>query len=525
MSNQDSEVSVSPNSQTEADGAQPIEARGDNRSHRPDSDHFRTFMGSQWGERTSNFGPRQEVADYLPDRHRRAGAPFEGERLVIPAGGFKVRSNDTDYRFRAHSAFSHLTGLGGEMEPDAVVVLEPNLDDEDGTAAKETSHTAVLYFQPRASRSSEEFYADSRYGEFWVGPRPSLEEMEELTGLKCAPIDTLPDALAKDAGQVSLRTLRNVDSNIEVMVNSVRKQAGMPAGEDASAQDDALLEHLSEIRLCKDPQEIAELQKAVDATHRGFDEIIRALPRASNHARGERVVEGAFAAVAREEGNGLGYDTIAAASNHANTLHWIDNSGPVPAGSLILVDAGIEVDSHYTADITRTLPVSGRFSPTQAKVYQAVLDAAEAALAICSEPNTRFRDVHRAAMEVIASHLEQWGLLPVTAAESLRPSGQQHRRWMPHGTSHHLGLDVHDCAQARAEMYQDALLEPGMVFTIEPGLYFREDDLAVPPEFRGIGVRIEDDILITEDGSARRLSEDIPRTIEDVENWMAELWA
>ena len=126
-------------------------------------------------------------------------------------------------------------------------------------------------------------------------------------------------------------------------------------------------------------------------------------------------------------------------------------------------------------------------------------------------------------MEVIAKHLDNWGILPVSVEESLKPdSGQYHRRWMPHGTSHHLGIDVHDCAQAKRELYQDALLEPGMVFTIEPGLYFRKDDLKIPERFRGIGVRIEDDIVVTAQG-ARRISENIPRTADDVEAWMARL--
>jgi Xaa-Pro aminopeptidase len=152
-----------------------------------------------------------------------------------------------------------------------------------------------------------------------------------------------------------------------------------------------------------------------------------------------------------------------------------------------------------------------------------VLDAADAAFAV-AKPGARFRDVHAAAMEVIAARLEEWGFLPdgVTAADALGDDGQQHRRWMVHGTSHHLGLDVHDCAQARRELYLDGVLEPGMVFTIEPGLYFKADDLAVPEEFRGIGVRIEDDVLITEDGN-ENLSAALPRRPEDVEAWMASL--
>src|SRR5690625_3974047 len=179
------------------------------------------------------------------------------------------------------------------------------------------------------------------------------------------------------------------------------------------------------------------------------------------------------------------------------------------------------MDSLYTADITRTLPVDGTFTDIQRTIYTAVLDAADAAFA-AARPGLKFRDVHAAAMDVLAARLAQWGLLPVSAEVSLTPEGQHHRRWMPHGTSHHLGLDVHDCAQARREMYLDAELKPGMVFTIEPGLYFKADDLAVPEEYRGIGVRIEDDVLVTETG-VENLSAALPRRPEDVEAWMASL--
>lgn len=492
--------------ETNNEKEQALDSRGSNRSHRPDSTAFKTFIGSNWADRPA--GPaRQEVADYLPARHLQAVSPFPGERLVVPAGPLKVRNNDCDYRFRAHSAFAHLTGLGAELEPDAVLVFDP---------LSEGGHEAVFFFKPRAPRDSEEFYADARYGEFWVGARLSLEEMEVFTGLKCAHIDSLESRLA--AGGAPLRVIREADPTITALVDKLRDDAGQSR---PVADDDALLEHFSEIRLCKDAFEVKQMELAVQATHAGFDQIIKELPRAINHWRGERVVEGAFGARAREEGNGLGYDTIAASGNHANTLHWINNNGPVNEGDLILVDAGVEVDSLYTADITRTLPVNGKFTEVQAKIYQAVLDACEAALTAANRPGCKFREVHEAAMEVIAGRLEEWGILPVSKEESLLPSGQQHRRWMPHGTSHHLGLDVHDCAQARREMYLDAVLEPGMCFTIEPGLYFRADDLAVPEEFRGIGVRIEDDIIVNADGSVTRISEDIPRTIEAVEAWMA----
>ncbi|MDO5721452.1 MAG: aminopeptidase P family protein [Actinomycetaceae bacterium] len=504
------------NKEVEAKGPQSMNERGAMRSRRPASEAFRKFIGSNWGPRDDSGVQRSEVADFLPARHQKLSRTFPADRLVIPAGGLKVRNNDCDYRFRAHSAFVHISGLGGEKEPDAVLVAEP---------VEEGGHEVVLYFKPRASRSSEEFYADSRYGEFWVGARPSLEEMETMTGLRCAHIDTLPDALAKDAGQVQLRVVREADSNITSMVDQVRKQAGLVHGEDARPLDEELTQELSEMRLCKDAYERDQIALAVNVTYQGFDEIIRSLPRAVGHRRGERVIEGAFGARAREEGNGLGYDTIAASGNHANTLHWIDNDGPVRPGDLVLVDAGVEVDSLYTADITRTLPVDGKFTEVQAQVYNAVLDACEAALEAANKPGCIFREIHEAAMEVIAQRLEEWGVLPVPASEALSASGQQHRRWMPHGTSHHLGLDVHDCAQARQEMYLDAKLEPGMVFTIEPGLYFRADDLAVPEHLRGIGVRIEDDIIVNDDGSVTRISEDIPRTVEDVEAWIARVQA
>ena len=492
---------------------QSMAERGESRSRQPQSSAFREFIGSGWGPRPSELPERELVADFLNARTLKAGAPFPGERLVVPAGPYKVRSNDCDYRFRAHSAFAHLSGLGAEKEPDTVLVLEPN---EDGT------HTALLFFKPRASRSSKEFYADARYGEFWVGARPSLEELSAQTGLETRHIDTLRDVLAKDAGTVQLRIVRGVDANVEAMVNEVRTQAGLPAGEEAREDDERFEEHLSEIRLIKDAFELDEMIRAVAVTKAGFEDIIRVLPRAVGHRRGERVIEGAFAAVAREEGNGEGYETIAASGNHANTLHWIDNDGEVREGDLVLVDAGVEVDSLYTADITRTLPVNGRFTEVQARVYQAVLDACEAALARANEPGCRFKDVHDAAMTVIAARLHEWGILPVTPEESLATTGQQHRRWMPHGTSHHLGLDVHDCAQAKAELYMWAELEPGMVFTIEPALYFKEEDMSIPEEYRGIGIRLEDDVLCTEDGNVN-MSAALPRTVEGIEEWMAKL--
>ena len=530
-----SDDASTPSSSQEA--PQSLAARGSNRSRQPDNQAFRDFIGSGWGPRPEGLPSRSEAAPWAAARREALGSLFPGERLVLPAGTLKVRNNDCDYRFRPHSAFAHLAGTGTDFEPDAVLVLEPLSAPgrETGTKAAAAqapdtpTHEAVLYFRPRASRSSQEFYGDPRYGELWVGVRPSLEEVESATGMRCAHIDSLPDALAKDAGPgaVQLRVVAEADEAVTALVPTIRQQVGLETGQAATEVDAGLAEAASELRLVKDPWEIDQLRAAVAATKAGFDDLIRSIPRARGHWRGERVLEGAFGAKAREEGNGLGYDTIAAAGNHANTLHWINNDGAVEPGQLVLVDAGVEVDSLYTADVTRTIPVDGRFTEAQRRIYQAVLDAADAAFARAGTPGCRFKDVHAAAMEVIAARLEEWGMLPegVSAADSLAPEGQYHRRWMVHGTSHHLGLDVHDCAQARREMYMDAELRPGMCFTIEPGLYFREDDLLVPEEMRGTGVRIEDDVVVREDGSVERLTQDVPRTVEEVEAWVSGLIA
>jgi Xaa-Pro aminopeptidase len=491
---------------------QPVADRGANRSQRPSSAAFLAFVADAWGGSPSS-PTRAAVADWTPTRRAQLGERFPGERLVVPAGPLVTRSNDTDYRFRPHSAFAHLTGLGTDQEPDAVLVLHPLGDG---------GHEAVLYVRPMAGRDSEEFFADARYGEFWVGARPSLADLEVVTGLRVVPLDELADALAKDVGEdgVRVRVVPAADGTVTALVERVRAEDGRTA-EQVTAEDDELAEAVSELRLVKDAYEVEQMRVAVAATVAGFERVVRDLPRAVAHRRGERVIEAVFDGHAREEGNAVGYETIAASGEHATTLHWIRNDGEVRAGDLVLVDAGVEAESLYTADVTRTLPVDGTFTEVQRRIYQAVLDAADAAFA-AAVPGARFRDVHAAAMEVIAARLEEWGLLPVTAAESLDPEAQFHRRWMVHGTSHHLGLDVHDCAQARRDLYLDGVLEPGMVFTIEPGLYFKADDLAVPQEYRGIGVRIEDDVLVTSDGN-ENLSAALPRHPDDVEAWMRGL--
>ncbi|WP_030202366.1 aminopeptidase P family protein [Streptomyces sp. NRRL S-87] len=438
----------------------------------PASPELSRFMAGSWAPSPLPADARVDAYAVTPARRARLSARFPGERLIVPAGELRVRSNDCDHRFRPHSAYAWLTGLTGEDQVGHVLVLEP---------AGPQGHEAVLYLRPRSARAdgTEEFYRDRRYGEFWVGRRPDLAEAERLTGLRCAHLDTL----------------------------------GTPTGRDATA-DPELAAALSELRLVKDAWEVGQLQLAVDHTAAGFEDVVRALPRALAHPRGERWIEGVFGLRARAEGNGLGYETIAASGAHACVLHWIRNDGRLDRDELLLLDAGVETDSLYTADITRTLPLSGRFSPVQKQVYELVLAAQEAGIAAL-RPGASFRDFHRAGMRVIAEGLADWGVLKDA-------EGDLHRRYTLCSSGHMLGLDVHDCAKARAETYLDGVLEEGQVLTVEPGLYLQPDDETLPAELRGIGVRIEDDLVITEDG-ARLMSGALPRTVAGIEEWMGTL--
>ena len=450
-----------------------------NRSRVPQSERFMDFISSNWAEIDSPPVARWEVADHSLKRREALSAKFAGKVLMIEATEPRVRANDTDYRYRPDTAFTHLTGWGSATVPGSVLVID----------GRKEAFESTLYLMPTAGRDSDEFFANPAIGEFWVGPRPTLSQVSLQLGIE-----------TKDLTQL------NADL---VAIGAV-----------VDMQDPELAEAASALRFVKDEYEIAQMREAVRITVDGFAEVARSIPRATKRARGERVVETAFYSVARQNGFELGYETIAASGPNACILHWTKNDGEVKPGDLILVDAGAELDSLYTADVTRTIPVNGKFSKEQLWVYNTVLEAADAAFAVV-KPGIRFRDVHNAAIEVIARRVSELGVIPVTAEEALQKDNQHHRRYMVHGTSHHLGLDVHDCAQARREMYQDGILEKGMVFTIEPGLYFHQNDLNLPPEYRGIGVRIEDDVLVTESGY-ENLSAGLPRTASDVESWFAE---
>jgi Xaa-Pro aminopeptidase len=446
------------------------------------------FMQTGWAERSEVLPSLGAGAPFRARRRARAAERFAGEWLVVPTGGFKTRANDTEFRFRPGTEFAHLVG---SHEPDAVLVIDPAGD-------------ATLYQAPTMGRDTPAFFTDRMYGELWVGPRPSLASQSALLGLPVKPLDELTSL----EGTVA-RVVRGYDPRVEGLFKT------------SEEGDQELAVFLSELRLVKDEHEVAQLQDAVDATIRGFADVVQQLDRAEETS--ERWIEGVFGLRARVDGNDVGYGSICAAGTHACFLHWTDNDGPVRDGDLVLLDMGVEGRELYTADVTRTLPINGRFTDAQRKVYDLVHAAQQAAFAAC-QPGAPFLEPHRAAMRVLAHGLVAFGVFAdaADAEAALADEDQRYRRWTLHGVSHMLGLDVHDCAHARDELYRFGTLEEGYVLTIEPGLYFQPDDLTVPEELRGIGVRIEDDVLVTADG-CRNLTAALPSESRAVEAWMADL--
>jgi Xaa-Pro aminopeptidase len=457
------------------------------------------FMLKSWNPKARKLPKVLSNAANFLGRRQRLSQRFAGEVLVIPTGHPKVRANDTYYPFRPGTNFYYLTGA---FEPDCVLVMLPRGD----------SHEHLLFVEPNPGKTDATFFTDRKKGELWEGYRPGVPESAARYAMVCKALPeleaTLRAAVAK--GGTRVRVIRGMSASTESLVGE--------GGKEQPARDSEMEAFLSEMRLIKDADEVKALQSAMRATKRGFEDVIARLKTAQS----ERELEGVFWTRARIEGNDVGYTSIVASGCHACTLHWKHNDGDIHKGDLLLLDAGIEGNSLYTADITRTLPISGKFTREQRAVYEIVLEAQNAALNLV-RPGNDFMAPNKAAMQVIARGLERLGILPTSADEALRDENQFYRRYSLHNVSHMLGLDVHDCAQARAETYKFGRLEPGMVLTVEPGLYFQSDDLTVPAKFRGIGVRIEDDVLVTQKGH-RVLSSSLPREVKDVEDWMRDIW-
>ena len=460
-------------------------------------DEMSEFMKTGWAADEEEIISAHPVTAFTKLRREKLSKKHLGKRLIFPAGNLKIRSNDTDYPFRAHSAFAWITGIiATDTVPDSVFIMEPTGD----------GHEPYLFVHPRSNRQSDQFYKSTRYGEFWIGKRLSLNQTQSKYQITIRELEQIESFLANKIDSV---IIRGQDLKIDQLVD---------------ANTELVVEFLttnSILRMIKDEYEIDQMQQAVDATARGFADMVKVFPSATSKPRGERVIESAFYGRARIEGNENGYSPIVAAGSHACILHWIKNDGDVLPDDLVLIDAGVELDSHYTADITRTFPVSGRFSKAQRDIYMIVYRAQSAGIAAV-KPGAKFRDIHDACMQEIAKGAHELGVLPVSIEESLKEENGFHRRWQFHSSSHHLGIDVHDCAHARKEQYLDAVLEPGIILTVEPGFYIQADDTLFSPEYRGIGVRIEDDVLVTQSG-AKVLSNSLPRHPDEIEVYLQNL--
>jgi len=452
---------------------------------------FLEFMRTAWRDTELAVVLATGAPNYAK-RRAALSAAFPGETIVIPSGHEMVRSNDTSFPFRPGSDFFYLTG---EHDPESVLVLRPN----------GSGHEAILYVRPRSPRDGDEFFKDRAYGELWIGRRHTLREKSLELGIETAHLADLGEVL-DELPPARTRVLRGFDPGVDNAIRSTNPE-----------RDHELAWILSELKLVKDEWELAQLQDAIDATVRGFEDVARILP--TDRPVSERLIEGVFGLRARHDGNGVGYSSIVGSGSHATILHWVRNDGTITPGELLLADMGIENNNLYTADITRTLPVSGRFTPLQRQVYDIVLRSQEAGMEFI-KPGVKFPDVHLTCMRVLAEGLHDLGILPVSVEEAMDKQHAFYRRWTLHGFGHMLGIDVHDCANARAEKYRDGELQEGYVLTVEPGLYFQPEDEMVPAELRGIGIRIEDDVVVTATG-CKNLSDGLPRAADDVEAWLA----
>jgi Xaa-Pro aminopeptidase len=478
-----------------ADSSNPGSVAASRASHDSDTpERLIAFMAQGWADAPLRAGSHPQLTR-LQARRDALSRAFPGAYLVIPAGREHVRANDTNFRFRPSSDFVYLMGGG---EPGALLVMEP----------EGASHRTLL-FAPAHNRGQAEFFTDRTYGELWVGRHRGLDESQIFYGVdRCRPLTQIPAYLQDlDSSNHPIHVLRGHNNEIDDLM--------LPRDDD----DAVFAAHLSEMRLLKDEYEIAELRKACEISKRGFEDAIRLFPR----AKSEREFEAAFWSRARIEANDVGYLTIAASGHNACTLHWNRNDGAIAKNALLLLDAGVECDSLYTADITRTMPIGGRFTPEQRAVYDIVYEAQRVGIDAVT-PGNDFLEPNRRAMRVLTEGLIDLGILTCSLDEALDPQAQLYRRYSLHNVSHMLGLDVHDCAQARSETYRYGSLREGMVLTVEPGLYFQPDDETVPERFRGIGVRIEDDILVTAMGR-ENLSAILPSKADALERWIADLTA
>jgi Xaa-Pro aminopeptidase len=414
-------------------------------------------------------------------------AAIDGAIAILPSAPVAIRSGDVEFVYRQDNDFYYLTGLA---EPESVAVFAPGQKDE-----------FVLFVRPR-----------DKERETWTGRRVGVEGALRDYGASRAHVvedftRILPPLLEK-AEHVYLPFGLNppVESRVlEMIRQSAAMRPRLGTGPNSIFDP---REVLHEMRLFKRPEELAAMRQAITISRSAHEAAMRNARGGMMEWEIEALVDYQF----RKQGaTGPSYPSIIASGANAATLHYINNDREMRAGELLLIDAGCEFD-FYASDITRTFPIGTRFTPVQRDLYEIVLAAQLGSIATI-RPGVRFDDPHNAAVDVLVEGMCHLGLLTESPAE-VREKGL-FRRYFMHRTSHWLGMDVHDVGLYRVGG-DSRKLEPGMILTAEPGIYIAADDEDAPAGFRGIGIRIEDDVLVTAEGH-EVLTAGVPKTVAEVE--------
>jgi Xaa-Pro aminopeptidase len=410
---------------------------------------------------------------------------------ILQGASLMPRSNDTHYPFRQNSDFWYITGFD---HPDATAIL----------STIEGRPRYTLFVQPRDPAA-----------ESWTGFRPGLEGATKDYGAdESAACDSFLDALPellKGSRRIfhSFGIRRELDAKLTEIQETLRSQSrkgDLPAEEYSDPRS-----MLHEMRLFKSPEEVAIMRSAAEITCHAHREAAQLIAPGRYEYEIEAALEYAFR---RRGGAGAAYASIVAGGPRATILHYIRNDQRLRDGEMVLIDAGAECEG-YASDVSRTYPIGGRFEGAGRELYEVVLAAQLAGIA-GAKPGTTLPDIHALTSRRLVEGLLDLGLLSGEADELI--AAEEHRRFYIHGTSHWLGLDVHDVGRY-TEAGEARPLEAGMVLTIEPGLYISEEAEDVPAAFRGIGVRIEDDLVITAEGH-ENLNDGIPKHPSDVEDWL-----
>ena len=426
----------------------------------------------------------------LYKRRRAALAQGMGRGVaIVPTAPERIRNRDAHHPYRFDSYFYYLTGF---REPEAVLVIIA------GEAAR-----SILFC--RDKDPEREVWDGFRYGPEAALAAFGLDETYPVTQL-----DTQMAELLTDQSSVfcHLGGGGGWDARVVGWINAVRERVRSGVSAPLEIHDVHAL--LDEMRLIKDPEEVRIMRRAA-AISAGAH---RRAMRAARPGRAEYEIEAELLHEFRRHGaQAPAYTPIVAGGERACVLHYVENDGALHDGDMLLIDAGCELDG-YASDITRTFPVNGRFSGPQKSVYELVLASQQAAIAAV-KPGNSWIAPHEAAVNVLARGMIDLGLLSGSLDEALEK--ETYKKFYMHRTGHWLGLDVHDAGNYRRDSKWRAL-QPGMVLTVEPGCYIRPGP-AVPEQFAGIGVRIEDDVLVTASG-CEILSREAPKQVAEIEEWM-----